>query len=990
MINKFIRGIIMNFYVDKIQKFFQSIAKYFSNSGYAFSWMFIIFVGAFALTTLIIIISSSYTYECVLTRAIDKINKFLSKNPRINDDNLITFNNKMKERGIPKVLRRQWQQFMLYREHEASYYMSFKHCVENPLKNSTYNQQMGVYRVFSFIFAFLSILLGVFTSYETSFRAMLQDVLIIPIIILVLYWLISMILNLIHNATTGDLYQNYQYFEINIDKATMTLPEYVDYEVLFTQQEIKKGIPVLFEYIQKRAIEEQQELEKARIKNVEHEKFNFDESGIDASLVLERSMAEAESYIATRKKFMQDIEQVNTEISQLENQYRENVKENQRLMQTSKESLDGLKKQLEQASSSIETNYIKKQMKDEVNRQQVAERDFDALTEKYNQEQKNMQAEITRLQGEIDKAKKSLESNMMSEFSTYSNKIYKKLEEVVGDDQKEVVDGYKKQINELEEKLSMKDQELDNVYNQYQSQVQQMEEKNKAFDNILKEKDDFISSVQEQLEEGKTTKPKSNKYKKNKKVEMVEEPEYEETENYDDQYSDDQYSDNQDYSNEEYADNGEYTNEEYTDNEYADEQCDFDYQDGYDDQNYDGDYDYEDQGDGEYAEQEYDYDESGDEDDGEEGATVTPSNEDFNYLVDETAEERHENQEESYNYQEDEDVANENAETGLTFNYLPESMQKPAKAETATDSNETFNYLSTDEEEPVKAEEPAKSEQAAEKDDIDSAFDAWLYDTDEDTDNDKQDDKASEEVEENEEVEETNEELKDETPDNDVASFFAEEGNDIDLDEEDEEDEDDGDDDGEKLVDTTPKPRRPVGRPKKVVEEEPKEKRRVGRPRKVVEEEPARRVGRPKKVVEEETPTRRVGRPKKETTPVEETKRSVGRPAKAETAKRSSRGPGRPRKVGRPKGTRKVTRPVGRPKVEKANPVGRPKKTNPVGRPKKTNPVGRPRKNATSSTSLNDIDKKLKELNEQIKKENQNLAKTKKQLEKASIKKSKK
>ena len=37
---------------------------------------------------------------------------------------------------------------------------------------------------------------------------------------------------------------------------------------------------------------------------------------------------------------------------------------------------------------------------------------------------------------------------MMSEFSTYSNKVYKKLEEVVGDDQKEVINGYKKQINE--------------------------------------------------------------------------------------------------------------------------------------------------------------------------------------------------------------------------------------------------------------------------------------------------------------------------------------------------------------------------------------------------------------------------------------------------------------------------------------------------------------------------------------------------------------
>ena len=504
----------MNFYIEKLQKFFASIAKYFSNTGVAFSWLFIIFMGLFGVTTLAVIISSSFSYEYVLSRAIDKINKFLTKNPRINDDNLVAFNNKMKEKRIPKVLRRQWQQFMLYREHEASYYMSFKHCVENPLKNSTYNQQLSVYKTISLILVFLSTLIGVFCTYQTSLQGILKDILIIPIFILVLYWIVSMVLNLIHNATTGDLYQNYQYFEINIDEATVALPEYVDYEVLFTQEEIRRGIPVLFEYIQKRAIEEQKELERARIKNVEHEKFNFDASGMDASLVLERSMQEAEDYIATRKKYMQDIEQVNNEISALENQYKENVKENQRLMQTSKESIDALKKQLEQATSSIEINYIKKQMKDEINRQQIAERDFDTLTDKHNKEIKELQEEVNRIQGEIEKAKQALETVMMSEFSTYSTKVYKQIESAVGEDQKEVINGYKKQINDLEEKLALKDEELDNVYKQYQSQIAKMEEKAKDFDSILKEKDDFISQVQDQLEEGKTTKSK-NRYKKN-------------------------------------------------------------------------------------------------------------------------------------------------------------------------------------------------------------------------------------------------------------------------------------------------------------------------------------------------------------------------------------------------------------------------------------------------------------------------------------------
>lgn len=1002
----------MNFYVDKIQKFFQSIAKYFSNTGYAFSWLFIIFMGAFALTTLIIIISSSCTYEFVLTRAIDKINKFLTKNPRINDDNLIAFNNKMKERGIPKVLRRQWQQFMLYREHEASYYMSFKHCVENPLKNSTYNQQMGVYRVFAFILAFLSVLLGIFCSYESSFRAILQDVLIIPIFILVLYWLISMILNLIHNATTGDLYQNYQYFEININKATMTLPEYVDYEVLFTQSEIKKGIPVLFEYIQKRAIEEQQELEKARIKNVEHEKFNFDESGIDASLVLERSMSEAESYIATRKKFMQDIEQVNNEITSLENQYKENVKENQRLMQTSKESLDSLKKQLEQASSSIETNYIKKQMKDEVNRQQSAERDFDAMTDKYNQEQKNLQAEINRLQGEINKAKKDLETNMMSEFSTYSNKVYKKLEEVVGDDQKEVINGYKKQINELEEKLSLKDQELDNVYSQYQNQVAQMEEKNKAFDNILKEKDDFISSVQEQLEEGKTTKPKSSKFKKKKEKEVEEHPEVIEDNSLD--FAGDDSNAGLDNSNEfDGADNGFESEEPFAD---KDQNSDFDSnaESSFDDNT--DDFAQDENNDFDMNEEEpfnFDYQDNGADDNGEEGSTVQPvndaeSNEDYDYEVDNEAEEKHENQvdDQPKNEKEQED-------NGLTFNYLPtgEVKQTPVttteEAKETADNGFTFDYLpkKEDKEKSNVDESKAKEEQskAEEKSNssIDDDFNSWL--SKDDSSNHADTENSNEKSAEDEDVDDFDSWLSnDEDEDNsaDFDSFFNDDKKDEDKDNSivDSADDDSNDEeDNGATVDETVKVKRGPGRPKKEVDEnEVKIKRKPGRPKKIVEvKEETRRVGRPKKVVAEQ---------------VIEEKRPVGRPANPDAPKRSSRGPGRPRKVGRPKGSRKITRPVGRPKTEPAKavgrpkaettravgrpkktaPVGRPRKVNAVGRPKKTNPVGRPKNSTGYKNNLHEIDKKLKELNEQIKRENQNLVNTKRQLERASIKKSKK
>lgn len=931
----------MDFYIDKIQKFFSSIANYFDKAGNTFSWLFIIFVGLFVFATLCIIFASNFSYEMVLTRAIDKINKFLSKNPRINEDNLVTFNNKMKDKGIPKALRRQWQQFMLYREHEASYYMSFQHCVENPLKSSSYTQQMQAYRVVSLVLVTLSALLGVFCTYQTNFYAVLRDIVIIPSIIIVFYLLISMILNLVHNATKGDLYQNYQYFEININKATMTLPEYVDYEVLFTHEEIKKGIPVLFEYIQKRAVEEQKELEKARIKNIEHEKFNFDKSGLDESLVLERSMQEAESYIATRKKLQQDIEQINNEIGAIENQYRENVKENQRLMQTSKESVDGLKQQLNQATSSIEINYIKKQMKDEINRQQVAERDFDTLTDKYNKETKALQADIDRIHNEIDKAKKAVEDSMMSEFGTYSSKVYQKLEVAVKQQEQNIIDDYKDQIYKLEEKLASKDEELDNIYNQYQSQVSQLEEKNKNFDSILQEKDDLISQVQDALGDAFEIKGvrKDIKNKKDKKKKDV-------------------------------------PNEELTLNEEAPvvsplEETKFDLDEKNDDNKFDLDDNKFDLNDNNF-----DLNDNSNFDLNNDEKSNLSDSDDFNLNTNDNFD---------MNLSNSDDLNSDNLSFDYLFNENDNSEKAVAKEdEKQEDENqaETFNYLdsnvddkkvaSNDEDVSNKDDDTSDEEDEEFLDvDDDETFDSWLEDDEKDV------------VKLNKENEE-----------NEFSKVM-----DLDLDENEEngEDEDsDNESDSEDLVDEESndeeqsQPKK-AGRPRKVqTDNQGMERygimpRRAGRPKKSKTSEdtiskiygiPERKAGRPRKEVEEpvkefETPVKKAGRPKKV---VKETiVRKVGRPKKVE--KLQARNVGRPKKSVPAQETRKV----GRPKKAVIKSVGRPKKPNPVGRPKKANPVGRP-KSVQSSKAVRDIDAKLARLNRQIKLENERFAKTKAQI----------
>lgn len=828
-----------------MQSFFNSIGEYVKN----FSNLFLIFLGAFALMSVIMIFITSFAYECKLTKTIDKINKFLERNPRINDDNLVAFNNLMKGKDVPKILRRQWQQFMLYREHPASYYMSFQHCVENPLRNSTYRQQMTIYKVISYVLVALSLVVSTFMAVQ-SFNAnlVLQDIVIIPITILVSYWLISMVLDLVHSAVSGDLFQNYQYFEINLDKAMLTLPEFVDYEVLFSQDEIRRGIPVLFAYLQKRAIQEQHELEKARLKSADHEKFDFDEAGLDGSLVLDRAMRETENFLTQRKKYMQETERVNNEIAVLENNYKEQTKDFQRQVQTSKETVESLKEQLEQASSTIEINYIKKQMRDEINRQQLAERDFDILSDKHNQEIRALNLEIKRYDDETKKAKEALEVAMLSEFNTYSIKVYDNLEKIVDDKMQDKVDNYKDQIKGLEMELEDKNEELDNVYTRYQEVLSQ------------------VPVEQEYVEQQEIEKPtKKNKKKKKSsddvpddegvvQPEQLDEFAYDENMQYNDQVADGQYY-TDGYEQTEYNDYQTEQDENYLNNdEYVGEQG------AYEAYDYSQDSEYIPL-DGEYA----------------------PLNNDYEALVSD------DNQYEQY--------IPSNDNIGENEEYVPQYSEYTPLADESADNGE---YIPLDSD--VNEQQTLDNVDKFNDSDFNINFDNQTADTSNFDDMNFDFDFGEKEPEVEESVVEETEAQPVETEDdvdfdlNSILGIYNEDdekvAEELAVSDEQTEVKSEG---GVEL--TAPKVKRKVGRPRKVVDlSEEKPKRKVGRPRKVVEveEKPKRKVGRPRKT-DNANAKRKVGRPKKQ-----ELKRKVGRPRKQDTNlnKNVSTGKrGRPRKV---------------------------------------------------------------------------------------------
>ncbi len=443
-----------------IDKFFISLTNYLT-----YNWIFIIFGGLFLLTAVLVIISTSRSYESRLIKAIDHFNAYFMDNPQINENNLVMFNEKMKSKRVPKHLRKAWQQFVLYREGKASDYMSFDACVTSPIRNSTFTRDVKTMNLLAWIFSICSFVLNCYYCFETiDLASVLRSAALTPALILLVNYIIQIFLNLRHSAVVSDLTQNYQYFEVNMDKATETLPEYVDYEVLFDRNEIKRGIPILYTYLQKRAEHEQRELEMARLKNIEHEKFNFDDQGIAASLVLERAMQEAENYIAERKKYMQDIEQINADMTQEDMNYREITKEYNRQMQVSRETFANFKAQLEEVSSSIEANYLKKQQQQELDRQRNLERDFDAATERHKTVIESFHLELDEVDKLIAESRNKLEEAMKSEFSTYSGKVYDEAKVVVEDREKELHARLKQNIINLEETLVSKNEEIEKLY----------------------------------------------------------------------------------------------------------------------------------------------------------------------------------------------------------------------------------------------------------------------------------------------------------------------------------------------------------------------------------------------------------------------------------------------------------------------------------------------------------------------------------------------
>ena len=479
---------------DGIFNFVETYFRGIGNSMKNLDILFYVFVGLELLFVIYFLVKSHFAYQFRLIRAIDKINIYLLNNSYINENNLIEFNKKMKK--VPKTLRYHWQQYMLYREQSPSFYMSSNNVIEKPLRSSSVKYNIKTMKALTIIFTTLSILLSAavlgLSQTQSSFIApVIFRLAIIPSVIIFIGSIYGIYQNARQSANLSDLYQTFHIFQRLIDKAVTTMPEYVDFEVLFTKKEIAKGIPALNEYLEKRARQEQEELEKARRNAVDHEVYDFGSVDISGSLILGRAMKETEIYLSLRNRLLAEIQQVESQIDTLKKSYDNTQREIQRKMQTAKENIDRIRMQQESSTNRIEGNYLKKQQDQEISKLTQLEKDNTEETYRFNQELEALTSEIDKKKAELEERRKYIEKAMLAEYKTYSTKVFKNLLKVANEKEKEE----RASLSETKDSYAQKIVELKDQVQELSYENTQLKDRIKNFDSELSEKENFYTNA---------------------------------------------------------------------------------------------------------------------------------------------------------------------------------------------------------------------------------------------------------------------------------------------------------------------------------------------------------------------------------------------------------------------------------------------------------------------------------------------------------------
>lgn len=418
----------------------------------------VFFIGLFA-------ILSRFSYESRMRRSLDKLNRWLFKHKNLDKENIKEFNAMVKK--APKRLNVNWQQYILYREKAPSEYMSVENIIEKPLRTSSFAANIKNLTWVSLIWALFSFV--VCLSSQNFGGTVIDATMIIvsmvaPILIGLMCMITVMILRARKNINLDELYQNLHIFDRFVDNACVDLPPYIDYSLLFTAQEIDKGIPALREYLESRARKEKEEFDKiAEEENTTYEKYNFEELDIDGQNILERAMKESEAYLSKKSQTLVKISQIEETLETLKRNFANVQKDFQKSVQVSKENMEMLRRQQEETTSRIESGAIRKRLNDEVTKQEKRQADYNQQQDRYAVEKSEYEEAMKSLYDELDSGKNKVEEAMLSEYETFYGKIFNTAVEEAENKVKDKIQSLTEAKAETEEDLTIKEAQLKRV-----------------------------------------------------------------------------------------------------------------------------------------------------------------------------------------------------------------------------------------------------------------------------------------------------------------------------------------------------------------------------------------------------------------------------------------------------------------------------------------------------------------------------------------------
>jgi len=452
--------------VKTILNLFSNMGAFANDLSSSLQTVFFISVAVFVAGIATCIVLISKTYESRLLKHVTGFNKYFKRNPFINEDNLVEVNQKFKQ--VPKTLRYCWHEYMLNRDRQPSEYINSVTCIDQPTRSSSYKNISNTVLFITVMVAVLTLFANFVCVYGTianagdvagaipsDIEAWFQ-ILLFPSIYLFVGLFIVTFLKLNESSRYSDLYYQFHEFERYLNKACSTMPSFVDYEVLFDAKEIREAIPVLQEYLEKRALQEQKEAEEAEMNANHFENFNFEPVGVESALLLDRAMSEGERYFNFKRGLTERINSKETEMFNYQKKFDEVTKEYERKSQAVRENMASINEQLNATSVKIEANYLKKRYNEEQQKQQQLEKDYEYAQANFIKQQQEMEQDVAQLTAEIKEKKLQVEENMMSECRNYSNKVWGEINKSLQAQQEPI-------LKEKEEKAKILQEEIDKM-----------------------------------------------------------------------------------------------------------------------------------------------------------------------------------------------------------------------------------------------------------------------------------------------------------------------------------------------------------------------------------------------------------------------------------------------------------------------------------------------------------------------------------------------